>query len=539
VIENSLPFDTSASDPERRRFLEQLERALELRELLDVTWEYRPVAPMPGPHGFTCLGLVIRVAGLPGEVMVVPLTITSHFASTQPGGEGLDFPELGPLYDAMRAKLRRFGVLGVTAPMRRYDPFPEAGVPAYQAVIWEPRTKKRGEAAPPAQVEQLETTDPNAVVDLIVAWRDASRAEHPPEPRAPTSLSALRTQTTAGRSLEESLDRDRIEQLRRTGQVAEAWLLAGLETDPSLARLRGDDWALGPEAAERLGQDLAHLDPVVLLRHVPRDDRGKLALGETVLLASYESDPPLGPNKQVWLAARTPARRRDPQVVSLALTALVGDYYSHRWGAARWLWDDRSRSAPQVERWGLAELPMADLGFDAWRARTEALQAAIEDPDSCSTRAAACILLQDAGRLALALALYDVEIDPEVGRLLRGAPLGYSWRREAEPWARAVQEGLRACAPWRFEPLLRAAATERAQRASGKRARRPEPPRLRLFWLPHQTSVSKGAVILTARDPDGGRPRLELEWSASLSRLPAVAWQRPVELDLARFGLAA
>jgi hypothetical protein len=64
-------------------------------------------------------------------------------------------------------------------------------------------------------------------------------------------------------------------------------------------------------------------------------------------------------------------------------------------------------------------------------------------------------------------------------------------------------------------------------------------PSLRLFWLPHQTQQVKGAVMLRARERDGSQPILDLEWSASNARLPAVAWQRPLELDLLRFGLVA
>jgi hypothetical protein len=43
--------------------------------------------------------------------------------------------------------------------------------------------------------------------------------------------------------------------------------------------------------------------------------------------------------------------------------------------------------------------------------------------------------------------------------------------------------------------------------------------------------------VLVPRDRTDPRPRLDLESSAHNARLPAVTWQRPLEIDLLRFGL--
>jgi hypothetical protein len=152
-------------------------------------------------------------------------------------------------------------------------------------------------------------------------------------------------------------------------------------------------------------------------------------------------------------------------------------------------------------------------------------------------RAARCIALQDAGRLREALALYGVELDEQVGRILDGFRIKYQAAREIEPWARATQDALRRAALWRWEPLLRDAMAARERWVAEKRSRRWSPPILRLFWLPHQTQQAKEAVMLRARERDGSEPWLELESSAHNARLPAVAWQRPLEIDLLRFGL--
>ena len=84
---------------------------------------------------------------------------------------------------------------------------------------------------------------------------------------------------------------------------------------------------------------------------------------------------------------------------------------------------------------------------------------------------------------------------------------------------------------------MQAAAAAREARVAEKRSRRWSPPLLRLFWLPHQTQQSKVSVVLVPRGRTDPRPRLDLESSAHNARLPAVAWRRPLELDLLRFNL--
>ncbi|MFN8512496.1 MAG: hypothetical protein U0232_07770 [Thermomicrobiales bacterium] len=67
-----------------------------------------------------------------------------------------------------------------------------------------------------------------------------------------------------------------------------------------------------------------------------------------------------------------------------------------------------------------------------------------------------------------------------------------------------------------------------------KSARKRKPVRLRLLSLPKQTAISKASVMLVRAED--GRPQLELESTGTTSIVPEVAWQRPVELDLRRFG---
>jgi hypothetical protein len=254
-----------------------------------------------------------------------------------------------------------------------------------------------------------------------------------------------------------------------------------------------------------------------------------------VLLASYGAPPTAG-RKGTWLAARAPERRRDPQVLTVGLTQLVGSYYAHCWDSARWLWDRRAAGVAEVARWGVEGLDLGRLG-SAGRAgpladfeRRRAAPAA-----SAADRAALGILLQDEGRLETACALHGVELAPSARDLLRGRWIAFNALRIGAAWTEALQQALRTAALWRLAPLIADLAARRQATATGRR--RPRPVRLRLFALPHQPHVSKTSVMLVGAGDAGSTPRIELEDTAWDDRLPEVLWRRPLELDLRRFGL--
>ena len=298
---------------------------------------------------------------------------------------------------------------------------------------------------------------------------------------------------------------------------------------------------LTPDGAAALADDLAAIDGPRLLANVPRDARGQLALGVDVALASYASsyDDPTIPSRRsrAWLVARTPERRRDPQVVTLTLDLCVGGDRRHRWDEARWLWDGRV-AAGEAERWGVAGLDTTSLGLEerggqilALRKRLAGTAGNLTDAD----RAALCILLQDDGHFREALDLYGITLDDRLIAILQGDPDGTLPGDYATHWPPALWAALRTLAPWRCEGLLRAEEGRIAARPATKSARKRKPARLRLLSLPKQTAISKASVML-ARAEDG-RPRLELESTGTTAIVPEVAWQRPAELDLRRFGL--
>ena len=121
---------------------------------------------------------------------------------------------------------------------------------------------------------------------------------------------------------------------------------------------------LAPAAQQTLTDDLRHLAPDLLCTHFPREADGRFPLGATVLLTSYDSSLPQDRDRQMWLVVSAPQRRRDPQVLTLALASLIGANHAYRWDQARWFWDSRQEAASEKERWGVTDLDLSRLGLE-------------------------------------------------------------------------------------------------------------------------------------------------------------------------------
>ena len=421
---------------------------------------------------------------------------------------------------------------------RAYDAPPLTGDPgdAVYELLIAPQPPDRPASRPEVY---LHTADPAEVARAVAAWCDAVPLpvlQVPPlGPQDLKPLKALAATRAA---------------IATAAAGGAAWSALGLivACDPAAPTVPNPvaDPALGPirlteEGAAALAADLAAIDGPRLLANLPRDARGQLALGVDVALAEYASDydDATIPSRRsrVWLVARMPEGRRDPQVVALTLDLYVGGDRRHRWDGARWLWDGRV-AADEAERWGVAGLDVAALGEAGRSERIAALRERHADageafPDA--ERATLCILLQDDGQLREALGLYGLELDDRLLGILRGDPDGKLPADHATHWPPALWAALRALAPWRCEGVLRAEEARIAARPPAKSARKRKPARLRLLSLPKQPQISKASVML-ARGADG-RPRLELESTGSTAIAPEVAWQRPLELDLRRFKL--
>ncbi|MFN8512495.1 MAG: hypothetical protein U0232_07765 [Thermomicrobiales bacterium] len=195
--------------------------------------------------------------------------------------------------------------------------------------------------------------------------------------------------------------------IAKAAEAGAAWSALGLLVicDPAAPVVPSPEGApfpepvtLTPDGAAALAEDLAAIDGPRLLTNVPRDARGQLALGVDVALASYASsyDDPTIPSRRsrAWLVARTPERRRDPQVVTLTLDLCVGGDRRHRWNETRWLWDGRV-VADETTRWGVTGLDPAGLRLEGRAGRIAALRERLASAGEAvqeADRAALCIL---------------------------------------------------------------------------------------------------------------------------------------------------
>jgi len=266
-------------------------------------------------------------------------------------------------------------------------------------------------------------------------------------------------------------------------------------------------------------------DEIEICRRVamefPREADGRLPLGAALLLAPVEET---GNEllRKPWIAAIGPAKRRDPQIITVGIEPLIPANHPYRLDAKTGIWNPSAPQLTRADRWGVNGLDLTGLGLTTRDANLVRLAKVCSGEDgTLADRVALCILLQDAGRFGEAFDLFGVSASNDVWRVASGGLLHAGLEKEQIAWAAAVQEALRKCAPWMLCALV--------AKVKGKKA-----PRHRLFPLPHQTQVSKTSLMLIADDK--GKPKFEFEGNGSSMRLSEERWLRPVEIDLIRFG---
>jgi hypothetical protein len=330
------------------------------------------------------------------------------------------------------------------------------------------------------------------------------------------------------------------------------WTAVGVVTSKHSADSYGERIAdargrLTPEAAALLDADLAHLDPVALMRAFPRDKLG-LVLDETVRLAPYATSEATKRGKTMWLVARSPQRRSQPQHVALLLDVIDGDNHPLTWERARHRWDVRGARPSEAALLGMAGLPLPLLDAEDRDARIDQLLAA--SPERAESKAAASILLLDAGRFADAFALYGVGLARSLVEALQGAPVsafreliveghGESpmWDEAAArdaarlgpKWIPKLRHELHRAAPWLLPEAVKADPATKRRAARARRGR--------LFTLSYGSAARRPAVFLDAL-ADGAH-QLGIDFSGTNSYLPDDVWARPIELELLRFGVSA
>lgn len=369
-------------------------------------------------------------------------------------------------------------------------------------------------------IEYCVSPDPKVIATALQVWASlgqemqhkklpAFNAEYF-EPLRHVAIIRARIEATTQRALSEGIERSS-ETLGKMLGVVRA-------DDLSVLAL-----GLTPTAQNALAEDLRALAPDLLLAHFPREADGRLLMGAIILLASYASSLPQSRDQQMWLVACAPKRRRDPQVVSLALASLIGVNHAHRWDQARWFWDCRCEAAPEEERWGVANLDLARLGLEK-RAENLAFftERCAQPAPSLVDRVSLCLLLQDEGRFEEAFALFNVKLTADVVRLLYQQPFSFHTASQTINQSSTLMEALALAAPWRFASL-------------------PAGMHHRLCLLPHQTQQRKACLMLITppkHQPSEG-PLLTIEYTASNKLLPHPAWRRPLDLELMRLRLLA
>jgi uncharacterized protein (TIGR02996 family) len=289
------------------------------------------------------------------------------------------------------------------------------------------------------------------------------------------------------------------------------WRTLGVELAFDPTRPKG----LSSRGRTLLGSVLANLDVERLVKLYPRAADGRLALGQLVLLAPIElAKPPRAP-KQQFLAAASPPRRGDRQVITLGLHLAIARNHQHRWEDARWLWDTRAADATEEARWGVTNVPLdllapanADEGLRALERRTR---------PTTGEQAVHAMLLARAGKWREALALYGVthSLDKPPHQ---EADDGRGVAKQI--WDDALAEQLREIAPWRFAMALE--RLDAKQSAWG------------LFTFPAQKTSNYGVELRWRH----GTPHLGVSSTGSTTRAPDLWWRWPPDLALLARGAA-
>jgi uncharacterized protein (TIGR02996 family) len=291
--------------------------------------------------------------------------------------------------------------------------------------------------------------------------------------------------------------------------------------------------------------DLEHLSRLELARNFPRDEKGRLELRQVVLLSQHACEEDLPRGRDLWLIAKGPDRRSDPQVITVELEPLIGDNHLHNWSHLRWWWDDRAASLDDFARWGVTAAALCEVTGPHRSAAVRKLETrrASEKLNSAE-KIALCTAWQDDGRFEDAMKLYEIEYAEEISRMLNGEAFVLrngccepGNEKSANLRGQRMRFALWQSAPWRFS----AALGDAQQRLDDWRRARPGRPRktpqLRFFILPGSSHHSRkpGLMLVPGKD---GKPCLDFVFTAANVALPESAWTRPIELDIVRFGPA-
>jgi uncharacterized protein (TIGR02996 family) len=286
--------------------------------------------------------------------------------------------------------------------------------------------------------------------------------------------------------------------------------------------------------------DLRHLSLLDVARHFPRDDKGRLQLDCTVLLAGYACAGELPRYRDLWLVAAGPARRSDPQTITVKLDLVIAENHGHNWSRVRWWWDRRHTGTSEEARWGITGVELRGVTGPQGGRQFAALEARRKNGTLTQReRILLCTALQDAGRFEEALQVCVVEYVTDITRILNTDRFSFS-RGRVDPSkkmiaarAQKLRRALWEMAPWRLEQALAAEQARLDDWRTGRPGRAHKTPQPRLFIMPGSRAARKPGLTLVSGSE--GRPQLVIRFTAANVVLPESDWKRPVELDIARW----
>ena len=260
-------------------------------------------------------------------------------------------------------------------------------------------------------------------------------------------------------------------------------------------------------------RDLSSVRMKQIVRNFPWDKTGRILLKTAVVLNIYDKTPDPNPHskeRDFCLAAISPDRRSDEQIVKIELTDLYAINQNHRWENCPWLWTDID--TPHTELLGTNQH--------------------ISTPEN--DRAMRSLSLLDEGKIEEALGLYGVILSTELHQILGSEIVKYY--NSTPTWTDLLVDTLRQSAPWK----LPQAVIDEAERldiwTSQKKSRSSRHPFLKLAIFPNQNYTHKTCLMLT-EDINARHPQLIMQDIAINDRLHHTAWKRSISVDFARYGI--
>lgn len=330
------------------------------------------------------------------------------------------------------------------------------------------------------------------------------------------------------------------EEIRRLAHIAAARASAHPNEVEVLAdaAVLHPEWRHTEEAVERLREDLKMLDRAAIVRNFPRDDDGRLTLGVVIPLASYSPTRHSTVERDVWLTAVAPERRRDPQVIQVKLESLIGENHRHHWQHVRSYWDLRHRGRPTMASSIAAQADLAYVTGPTRSARLgEFAKLARERELSAGEKIAYCTALQDDGQFEAAFELFGIRLVRSLRRMLNGEGNVLTGGR-VDPTksdldaAAKLRRTLWEAAPWGFATALQAEQLRLDAWRAEKSGRSRKAAELRLMIVPGAWGVRR-PIVTTFEGREG--LALEVVFTGSNAITPLAHWQRPLELDLERW----